>query len=168
MSAFRTRTIGENMTQMALTLAGGDFHTVHPVAEVLFVVECVTDHGAGEAGPAATGVVLAVRREQGLARHHININTWFVECVVFAAEGAFSVLLLGYTELLRGEFFENLLPAGSGIVGGVEGAVCRSEADMAVATRILLQVILVVVLCRTEVAEWFCLCLLYTSPSPRD
>src|SRR5690606_13391952 len=107
----RRRPVGEHMPQVRLAAGAADLDPVHAVAGVQVLAHRRPVQGPGVAGPAAAGVVLVGRTEQGRPAGHAHIGTGLLVVPVLAGEGPFRGRTAADGVLLRAELGPPLLVA---------------------------------------------------------
>src|SRR5262249_18072019 len=102
-SALRTRSVIEDMAQVAVAGCGADFGTDHSVRGIPQFVDCRGRNGPREARPATARFVLGRRPKQRLAGYDVNVDTGLVVVEKLAASRRLRTILLCYAMLLRRE-----------------------------------------------------------------
>src|SRR5690554_996428 len=87
-----------------------DLGANYPMGSVFAELDILFIDGFGEAGPAATRIILIQAGKQGFARDDINVDTLFGVVPILVLKWALCAVFLGNVELLWGLFFALLFP----------------------------------------------------------
>ena len=93
------------MAQMAAAVGAGDLGADHAVTVIDGFVDGAAQDGLVKARPAATGIELGFRREEGCPAAHAAVSAIGGFCIVFTAEGVFGSFLPADGILLRCQSF---------------------------------------------------------------
>ena len=146
---------------MGISLVAAHFDALHTVGSVFDVLQKMGIDGLGECGPSTTGVEFVGGEEEGFSCCDVYIDARTKLVVVFIGEGTFggSVLrdlILDFGELrferiCGGTLIFTLRGVGIGFTSfGKEG-----ESNVAISSRILVQIVLVIILSCIEIAQRF-------------
>ena len=122
---------------------------------VFFVVGNLGTNRTRETWPATGWIKLVPRWKEGLTGHYININPWFKMIPKWACKGSFCSIFLGHSiGFWTQTYFKFLLTwlvIRTWINNRVNGLI---NINMAIAIRILLEIVLMVFLSRNKVLKW--------------
>src|SRR4051812_7763156 len=122
--ARRSRTVRENVTEMAAAFGAQHLGADHSVAGIPLLVDMALCGGLGEARPAAAGLELGVGGEQHVAATGADICAGAVVVLILAGEGTLGRLLAQHRILHRRQLAPPLLVALDDlVVGGCRLAV---------------------------------------------
>src|SRR5262245_12162019 len=102
-SAAVLRTVREHVPEMAVAVRRAHLGARHAVRSVSQLVDVVRFYGFGEAGPAASRLILVGGREQRLTRHNVDVDARFLVIQILPGSGGLRAVLLRYAILLRRE-----------------------------------------------------------------
>jgi len=172
-SAFLTRSVGKHMPEMGVSGSTPYLHTPHPVGGVDMFSQHFRRYRAAERRPSTPGVKLVGRHKQRLAGRDINIYS----------PPEFAVIFIDIRRLCRSLLRHGILPGGQSatqlpvrrlsiaqsltrtILGQslwirilcVCGKFHQLRTDMAVAARIIPQILLMIIFRRIKIFQRLCL-----------
>src|SRR5258708_2851876 len=104
------RAVGKDVAEMAVAMCRAHLGADHAERGVLQLVDVGRLDRLGEARPAAARFEFVGRREQGLARHDVDVDAGLLVVEIRAGAGALGAALLGHAILLGRQ-------AGNGFLG---------------------------------------------------
>ena len=146
---------------MSIALVAAHLDALHAVGRVFDILQKMGIYGLGECGPSTTGVKFVGGEEEGFACGDVYIDARTKLVVVFIGERTFSGSVLRDLILQFSEFrFERicgrtLVFALRGVGIGFASFGKEGGSNVAISSRILVQIVLVIVLSCIEIAERF-------------
>lgn len=143
---------------MGISLAAAHFHAVHAVAAVRVFRDNAGHDRFCKAGPSAAGIKFVSRGEKRFSCDDIHIEAWLVMIPILSCKGPFGGGILGHVILLPGQPFLKLCLVrlyACAAVRTYNEVLKTAEINMAVTMGMILQIVLVVILCRIKIPQWF-------------
>ncbi len=103
------------MPKVRIGVTGSDFRPDAEKASISFFHDSFRCDGFGEAWPTGSGIVFIQRAKQGLARHHIDIDSVFFKIPICVFIGSLCGVSLCYIELFFGKLLSQSHNIGLGI-----------------------------------------------------